>query len=110
MRKSLTIIVIIGLLFGLSACKPKDMSDTSYKVGIAALKAVDRYLDADIMQDELLNKLDELSKRIDGKDDALTFSVYITGIQVDFLGETVNDDAILEDRNGLAKALNQSER
>ncbi|MDR0889900.1 MAG: hypothetical protein LBM28_04540 [Oscillospiraceae bacterium] len=132
MKKRFLLLVVVLLVF-LSSCtgeKPEDMSEEMYNIGLAALETVDEYFDGIIT-------LEEARYRLEGSEDAADRlydkarkqsggAIYGTEVEDDFFvsscitsidfhlmmksyGTGTNED-ILEYRNDLADALNESKR
>lgn len=66
MKKTKSIIAIFLILFLLSACssRPKNMDETTYKLGTKALEIMDNYNNAEITEDEAKEQLDGIYDRL----------------------------------------------
>jgi hypothetical protein len=102
----------------LCACgTPNNLKETEYKACVKAVEILDGYLDFEISKDDAKKQLEEISNRInyddaDGERETalLTLSVSISAATWELTHESPDDEEILEQRNDIAKAINQNER
>lgn len=116
-KLSVALVISLILLLCLSACggKPDNISDTAYKVGIAALETLDEYLDKEIDYQTLTKRLDRYSEELNGHTSGNDANVghYIVMAGYEALEREYNTGSlakITEYRNELAKALGEPKR
>lgn len=107
MKKVLSLLLVLGLCFGLAGCggssKPDDMTDESYNAAKEVLEIADKYLDDKIDKDEAADSIRSTMDGFEGdgvgdikvreRAKQITSSLYI------------NESSVQEARDNLAEVL-----
>lgn len=121
MKKFLTAILSVVLLFSLVACgnsKPADMTDEVYDLGIRALNAADDYIDnkptadyASAIISDCSSKLETLTGHIAAPRPDVMVCISVTILSTFFtISEEHTMAEFIEKRNFLAEKLNMPTR
>ena len=121
MKKFLTAILAVILLFSLVACgnsKPSDMTDEVYDLGIRALNAADDYIDnkptadyASAIISDCASKLRTLTEHITASQPDIMVCISVTILSTFFtISEEHTMAEFIEKRNFLAEKLNMPTR